>query len=329
MSTPALGRLERVELRKAWTSEADDFTPWLAQPENIRLLGDAISLVLTVQAQEEPVGPFRADILCRAEPEGTVVLIENQLEKTDHKHLGQLMTYAAGLHAANIVWIAERFTDEHRAALDWLNESTNENINFFGLEIELWRIGNSPVAPKFNIVCQPNDWAKAVRPPDGAVTEAGQLRLAYWTAFREFIERNKTDAFRPTKTMSMAFVRSGFVLAAVASLWNSQTNSYDTHELRAELVVQTRDSKAAFNALHSQRAEIEAKLGEALVWHNPPNARMCRIYLRRDADIRNEADWPNQHAWLKSKLEAICRVFGPVVRDLEVPEEGEPEGQSV
>ena len=161
MSTNSLGRLQRVQLREAWESESGDFTPWLAQSENLSLLGEAIGLNLELEAQEKGVGLFRADLFCKDTASDSWVLIENQLERTDHSHLGQLLTYAAGLSAVTIVWIAERFTEEHRAALDWLNEKTGEGINFFGLEVELWRIGNSPLAPKFNVVCKPNEIGRA------------------------------------------------------------------------------------------------------------------------------------------------------------------------
>ena len=134
--TPTLGRLTPVDLREAWQGEASDFTPWLAQSDNIALLSEAIGIELEVEAQEQQVGPFRADILCRDTLSNHYVLIENQLDRTDHGHLGQLLTYAAGLDAVTIVWIASRFTDEHRAALDWLNSVTTGEINFFGLEIE-------------------------------------------------------------------------------------------------------------------------------------------------------------------------------------------------
>ena len=154
MGTKTLGRLQKVELREAWTTESGDFTPWLAKEENLSLLGETIGIELELESQEKDVGPFRADILCKDTATDNWVLIENQLERTDHTHLGQLLTYAAGLNAVTIVWIAERFTAEHRAALDWLNEKTDEKINFFGLEIELWQIGDSPIAPKFNIISQ-------------------------------------------------------------------------------------------------------------------------------------------------------------------------------
>ncbi len=152
-----LGRLEAVDPREIWKSEAGDFTPWLAQEENLSLLGDTIGIEMELEAKEKDVGPFRADVLCKDIATGHWVLIENQLEKTDHTHLGQLLTYAAGLQAVTIIWVAVKFTEEHRAALDWLNEITDESINFFGLEVELWRIGESPVAPKFNVVSQPNE----------------------------------------------------------------------------------------------------------------------------------------------------------------------------
>ena len=157
-----LERLIKVPLREFWEGEASDFTPWLAEEENISLLGETIRVELEVEAQERNVGPFRADILCKDTATDDWVLIKNQLERTDHTYLGQLLTYAAGLEAVTVVWIAERFTDEHRAALDWLNEITAEGVSFFGLEIELWRIGDSPRAPKFNVVSHPNDWTKTV-----------------------------------------------------------------------------------------------------------------------------------------------------------------------
>ncbi|MGB8414368.1 MAG: hypothetical protein WCE23_16240 [Candidatus Binatus sp.] len=148
MDKPALGKLEKVDLRDYWKSESQDFTPWLASAENIALLGEAIDLELEVEAQEKEVGPFRADILCKDTSTGQWVLIENQLEPTDHTHLGQLLTYAAGLNAGTIVWISEHFTNEHRATLDWLNEITDEGFSFFGIEVELWRIGGSPPRAK-------------------------------------------------------------------------------------------------------------------------------------------------------------------------------------
>ncbi|GAB4575769.1 MAG: hypothetical protein Kow0077_28920 [Anaerolineae bacterium] len=190
-----LGRLKRVDLRMVWNHEEHDFTPWLASEENLALLGDTIGLDLELDEREKAVGPFRADIVCKDTANNTWVLIENQIERTDHIHLGQLLTYAAGLDAVTIVWIAAKFTEEHRAALDWLNEITGEEVNFFGLEIELWQIGDSSIAPKFNVVSKPNEWTKTVT-ASRQVKSTKQLQLEYWTRFRHLLE----DSASPLKS---------------------------------------------------------------------------------------------------------------------------------
>ena len=193
MNNKSLGRLEKTDLREVWLSESGQFTPGLAQTENLKLLGETIGIELECEAQEKDVGPFRADILCKDTATDAWVLIENQLERTDHSHLGQLLTYAAGLNAVTIVWVAERFTEEHRAALDWLNERTDEKITFFGLEVELWRIGDSPIAPKFNIVSKPNDWTRSVQQAaQGEVSEHKQLQLRFWTLFKQYMEEKRS-----------------------------------------------------------------------------------------------------------------------------------------
>ena len=178
------------------------------------------------------MGPFRADILCKNTLDGSWVLIENQIEKTDHMHLGQLLTYAAGLEAVTIIWIASKFIEEHRAALDWLNEKTDGRINFFGLEVELWRIGNSPIAPKFNVVSKPNDWSKTVTEAAGRInlTETKQLHLEYWTHFSEYV-KNNSKILSPQKPLpqnwtNMAIGRSNFYLVATANTWEKQITAY-------------------------------------------------------------------------------------------------------
>jgi len=197
-----LGLLEQVDLKNVWNNEPKEFTPWLAKSENLQLLGDAVGIELELEAQEKNVGPFRADILCKDTVNNQWVLIENQIERTDHTHLGQLLTYASGLKVVTIVWIARWFTDEHRAALDWLNEITDSRFNFFGLEIELWRIGDSPIAPKFNIVSQPNDWSKTVAAGasqvENTLTESRLLQREFWSAFRDFV-KDKDSRIKTTK----------------------------------------------------------------------------------------------------------------------------------
>jgi hypothetical protein len=325
MPIPAqgLGRLEKVKLRDVWVSEPGEFTPWLAQLENIAMLGDAIGMELEVEAQERGVGPFRADILCKDTASGNWVLIENQLERTDHAHLGQLLTYAAGLHAVTIVWIAERFTDEHRAALDWLNEATNESINFFGLEIELWRIGTSPVAPKFNIVSKPNDWTSSV---SGVVAnvelgDAKKLQLAFWSCFREYVETHGAT-FKPTKPlpqhwMAISIGRSGFKLTAIASFWDSELESGDKHEVRAEVEIFDNNAKVYYAQLLAMKEQIESELGESLTWYNPENKRVCRMYFRKTVDLYARDRWLEYAEWLKVKIESLKKVFAWRIKELD------------
>lgn len=315
-----LGRLEHVDLRDIWTTEATEFTPWLARPENLAILGEALGIDLELEAQERSVGPFRADILCKDIGTEHWVLIENQLERTDHGHLGQLLTYASGLEAVTIVWIAARFTEEHRSTLDWLNKITDARFRFFGLEVELWRIGNSPAAPKFNIVSKPNDWSHSVAQAaraidDEQLSETRLAQRAYWAALNPVLDAaggpvagNKKP--QPQSWMGYSIGRVGFHLGAVMIRPKNQ--------VRAELYISGDQAKAFFGLLKQQKDDIERELGFLLEWEELPSRRDCRIssYLN-DADPEKEADWPRQHDWLAKRLNAMHRVFAHRVRALD------------
>ena len=323
MTTKSLGRLNRVDLRDAWSSEPGDFTPWLAEAENLKLLGETIEIGLELEGQEKDVGPFRADILCRDVNTDAWVLIENQLERTDHTHLGQLITYAAGLKAVTIVWIAARFTAEHRAAIDWLNEITDTNFNFFALEVELWRIGDSPIAPKFNIICQPNDWSKVVTQntsrPD-ALTETRQLQLDFWRGFNDFLPTGDTFFTprkpRPQHWMTWSIGVKGTRLSAVASKWNSETESYGSNELRVELVLDGDAPQNVFDELKRSQPQLEQEFGSGLFWYNPENARRCTIYVRQSVDLQEREAWPHYHKWLFENLERFLKTFADSLRQI-------------
>jgi len=310
-----LGRLERVSLRAVWENEAGDFTPWLGGEENLALLGETVGLELELEGVERGVGPFRADILCRETANDSLVLVENQLERTDHRHLGQLLTYGAGLDAVTIIWIAERFTDEHRATLDWLNQITNENINFFGLEIEVWRIGDSPLAPKFNIVSKPNDWSRIVTGgSDGEVSEVKQLQLEFWQGLRDLlVERGSVVKPRQPRAqhwMNFAVGRSGFRLTAYAN----------TREKRIglQMVIHKGPTKLYFRQLHKEKAAIEMELDESVEWRELPDKKQSDITLDNpNLDPNRRSQWPQQHLWLAEQMEAFYRVFNPRIRALE------------
>lgn len=321
--TVELGRLERVDLRTAWMNEATDFTPWLSREDNLHLLGEAIGLELELEATEKSVGPFSADILCKDMETGNWVLIENQLERTDHRHLGQLITYAAGLKAVTIVWIANPFCPEHRAAMDWLNEITDGHFFFFGLEVELWRIGNSPFAPKFNVVVKPNNWSKKVsegvaRVENEALTPTKKLQLEYWTEFCDYAASHstiiRTIKPSPNNWMTMSIGRTGFGIIAVASTWNTDLATYDIGEIKAEIVITDPDNRIYFEQLMAEKSQIEAELGYELTWFTPEKS--SKIHVRQTADVRNREDWPNQFEWLLSKLEDLRRSFGNRIKNL-------------
>ena len=307
MTRKTLGRLEPVELRDIWTSESAEFTPWLARPENLSVLGETLGIDLELEAQERSVGPFRADILCKDIATDSWVLVENQLERTDHSHLGQLLTYASGLEAVTIVWVAAQFTDEHRSTLDWLNRITDARFRFFGLEVELWRIGDSPPAPRFNVISKPNDWSQSVAQAARAIddTELSETRVtqrAYWTALHTVlaaaggpVSGNRKP--QPQSWMGYPIGRSGFTLSAVMIR--------PKNKVRAELYISGEEAKGFLASLKGQREAIEGELGYHLEWEELPARRDCRVacYLN-DVDPENEVDWTRQHEWLAARGES-------------------------
>jgi hypothetical protein len=316
---PALGRLERVPLRAAWDNEATSFTPWLAQDENLAVLSETLELDLTVAGVETNIGSFRADIVCRDHSsdhaDEQLVLIENQLERTDHSHLGQLLTYAAGLQTVTLVWIADRFTEPHRAALDWLNEITDERFRFFGLEVELWRIGDSPLAPKFNIVSKPNSWSKTVHgerrtAERSGLTDLRQAQLAFWNELSSRLDglRNGTRGRtpRPQQWYSVAIGRSGFDLNAYFVAQKGR--------IGVDLFLSSVDAHQRYDHLLEQKEEIEQALGE-LEWIKA--AKEARIAQYKQVDqILNETNWPEMLDWLVERLSAFDRVFRDKVRSI-------------
>lgn len=212
-----LSRLEEVELREVWQHEAQDFTPWLAIDENLSQLAETLGLNLEFEDSEIGVGDFQADILCKNEDDAWVV-IENQLEETDHEHLGKILTYSAGLEAKTVIWIAKNFRDEHRAALDKLNEITDLDYSFFGVEIKIWKIDGSKPAPQFEVVCKPNDW-------DPSPNLINDWKTKFWSKLNDHF-RNKNLSYKIRKPGSKNTVIFGignpqeFSLQAVLSQQN-------------------------------------------------------------------------------------------------------------
>jgi hypothetical protein len=323
-----LGRLEQVDLRSIWETENRHFTPWLSQEENLSLLGDTIGIELELEATEQSVGPFSADILCKNTADNSWVLIENQLERTDHTHLGQLLTYASGLSAVTIVWISSRMTEEHRAALDWLNEITSSEFNFFGLEIECWQIGGSIVAPKLNMVSKPNEWSRSVsrNTNQRSRTELSDIRksqLDFWTGFRTHIDEInvpfKVGKAQPKQYMNVGIGRSGFTIVAGASRWNYVDNTYDkTHELSVMLYLDSINAKVHYQGLIDQKNSISKYLSKDLKWKNDPKLKSCSIFVRKTpVHLDNKDSWPTYYEWLTEEVTGFYDYFKPIVSSLE------------
>ena len=304
-----LGKIEQVDVREIWDKEDTDFTPWLAQKENIERLGLALGIDLIAEAEEKEVGPFRADILCKDEATDEWVLIENQLERTDHKHLGQLLTYATGLDAVSVVWIAKEFSDEHRATLDWLNKITDEKHNFFGVKIEILKIDDK-MAPNFKVVSQPNDWSRSISSAASKIStdELSDTKLKYLEFNNQVcntIKKNgngklKLRKARPQMWHTYPVGKYGTHLAHVLS-------SRDKW-LRAELYMHK--DKSIIEELSKEKDQIEKEFGEKLDWEFLPNRVASRIAIyRSDVYLEKEDQWQDYISWVIEKLEKFHDVF--------------------
>ncbi|MDE2401902.1 MAG: DUF4268 domain-containing protein [Burkholderiales bacterium] len=314
MKTP-LGKLERIPLRKAWAHEAGEFTPWLAQADNLTLLAESLGLSeLELVGTEHPVGDFKVDILCT--DDGGKVIIENQLERTNHTHLGQILTYAAGVGARKVIWLAEAFRTEHVAALEFLNQHTTDELDFFAVEIELWRIGDSPMAPSFNVVVKPNDWAKTGQQNAKAAattTPTKQRQLKFWTGWQAWLQAKgstlRTQKPLPQHWTNIALGRSGIHLAATVNSRESRVGM--------EVYINHDNSKSMFKQLQAHQVEIDAALGAKLEWMELPDGHACRILqVRPDSPLDMEDQWPACYAWLEQAALRMSDVFRPLVKEL-------------
>jgi hypothetical protein len=318
----ALGQLTKLELRKVWKHEAADFTPWLARKENIAVLGEALGMELEVESTEVAVGPYSADILARDTGNSAYVVIENQLGRTDHDHLGKAITYAAALNAMTIVWIAPEFTDEHRRALDWLNDNSSDNVGFFGVQPELWQIDESKPAIRFNVLSRPPEAIRkaAVMKASGELSEVKQLQLEWWTAFRSALFDSRTvpslQAPRAQYWYDVALGKTGINLSNTA-------NTFD-NKIGVRLYLRQRyGGDIALAQLQESKEEIERELGMALQWNPNPDNRDKIVASYHDADINKRELWSEYCKWMVRTTARFRDVFGPRIRELDLHQSAE------
>ena len=297
-----IGKLIEVDVRELWKHEQYDFSNWLAQPVNMEYLNEILGLTLIEADKEVYVGPYRCDLVARDETTGITVIIENQLEGTNHDHLGKIITYASGLNAKVIVWIVKEAKEEHRAAIEWLNNNTTSDINFFLIEIHAYKIGNSDAAPKFEVVEKPNDFVKRSKNKTGddELNKGQSERLTFWELFNQtVVTRGKPFNVRKATTDHWYNVATGTSEAyVVINLVNKDGN------IVIELYIT--DNKALFDRLYLRKDEIEEKLGLPVVWDRLDNKKASRIKYYIDG--LNFDDHSNYDVLINRSIDAAVKM---------------------
>jgi hypothetical protein len=308
---PVLGRLTAVDPRNVWPNEARDFTPWLL--ENAEVLSDLLGIDLELAVAEHPVGGFSLDLLGRDVNSNAVVIVENQLDGSDHIHLGQLLTYAAGTGAAVVVWVAAGFREEHRLALEWLNEHTSEDIRFFGVEIGVAQIGDSGLAHNFRLAVRPNDWQRSVQSAQSndATRKRELLFAQFWEAFLNRVREEHPHWTRGQTSKSQFVGMSAGLRGVNWSFWVGHTTA--TVGLRFE----TSDSDINFDRFSRLRAvmgEFDDAFGGKLDWTITEGQKMQWVRLTRadEGDLGNTALWDGRITWLIETCEKMRTAFTKV-----------------
>ena len=297
MTDIKFGRLEDLPLREAWKHEAHQFTPWLA--ENIDHLSEAIGIPLELTGTEVAVETFSADILARNPMDDSMVLIENQLEQTDHTHLGQIMTYLAGLEAQTVVWIAPSFREPHLSAIRWLNEHTADGFSFFAVKARVVRIGDSPYAPIFEVVEKPNDWARAVlRKTEGSQSKAAAWRREFWAAYLERFPEAARLGIAISGASSRVFEALPGRLQMGRAIWARGTTVY----LRG---LHGQDVGDISSLLEPHREAIENELGATFFdgggWH--------AVVSRDCGGMSDPMNWPEAIDFLHKQTERYMKFL--------------------
>ena len=311
MEKQRIGKIKELELRKVWPHEAADFTPWLeAHPEE---LGEILGLELEF-IREQSVGQFSLDLFGRDKSSNTIVIVENQLEKSNHSHLGQLLTYAGGYDPSYIVWIASEIRSEHKAALDWLNSVTNSETFFFGIEVKAIQIGDSLPAPLLDVVVQPNTWSKRAHDSKAAAisSDRNKAYLDFWqhllSDFAEEFPGLKNKKPQPQQWLSTSSGISNLQLNLV----------FTTQGLRAEFYFGSSDEEEnsrRFELVKERQSSIEAKAGRELVWEPLDGKKSSRVstYGPEEADVANTSDWPKYVEWFRRAYRDLRRAAPDVV----------------
>lgn len=301
-----LARISKVNPREVWKHEALDFTQWLAKEENISVLCEELEINLENVKPEAAAGRYNVDLVADDIDTKRKVIIENQLEPTDHKHLGQLLTYASAYDASIIIWVVTDYTEEHRQAIDWFNRNISENISFFLVQIEVYKIGDSDPAPKFNIICEPNNWGKAVKKSGSgdAVSATKLLQMEFWEGLKAYASSRSTKvSFSHAPQPKHWFnISMGTSRCHIAITLNTQ-KSY----IGCEIYI--RNDKAIFDTFHQNKDEIEAAIGSELEWMELPDATASRILVTLKTNPKDRKSWNDSFEWCTRTVERFSSTF--------------------
>ena len=269
----SIGKLIEVDVRELWKHEQYDFSNWLSKDNNLEYLNEILGLTLTDVDKEVYVGPYRCDLVAKDETSGITVIVENQLEGTNHDHLGKIITYASGLDAKVMVWIVKEAKEEHRAAIEWLNNNTTNNISFFLIEIHAYKIGDSDPAPMFEIIEKPNDFVKRSKTKleESDLNKSQGERLIFWEQFNQIlVRRGKPFNVRKAKTDHWYDVALGTSEAHISiDLVNKDGN--------VVVEVYINDNKELFDSFFDHKEEIESELGFNMTWDRLDGKKASRI----------------------------------------------------
>lgn len=283
-----IGKLKEIDLRNLWKHEQYDFSDWLSKKENIEILNEILGLTLVDISKEVYVGTYRCDLVAIDESSKIKVIIENQLESSNHDHLGKIITYASGLDAQVVVWIVKQAKEEHKSAIEWLNNNTNSNINFFLIELHAYKIGDSLPAPYFEIVEEPNDFIKnnKINGFKGELNKSQSEKLKFWTRFNEIlIDKGKPFNVRKATTRQWYDI-------AIGSSSSHITLELITKEGYIRIGLYITDDKEYYDKLFENRKEIEEMLGYTLEWQRECSGNVSRIkYNLVGLDYSNYASY--------------------------------------
>lgn len=310
-------KLESRDVRKYWESERRDFTPALAEDieeGEASQLEDVLGLDLEVVDTEKSVGRYQLDILAETEDGGRTIVIENQLTDSDHPHFGKTMAYAAGVGADVIVWIAPEFHDEHKDAVQWLNKNTREGIDFFCIKLEVWKIGESGPAVRFEPVVQPSEWTRRAQRAESELTETKRMQEEFWTELRDRIKQKDTPLRprtpEPHHWYSNPIGKTGFNLSF----------TFNSRENKIYCLLLIRDDAEAYQALRSEREDIESIVGADVDWVPPSETdtekERAKIRVSHPANLKSREDWDDYLAWIIKRGEEFHEAFYDRVQSL-------------